>query len=73
MRRRGSNWDGFATNVLVAFEETARRDDIDMHPEEARQVFLDVLEVKEAAALLELNQEVDVARLSVVAPGSGAE
>ncbi len=73
MRRRGSNWDGFATNVLVAFEKTAHRDDIDIHPEEARQIIFDVLKVKEAASLFELNEEVDVTRLSVVAPGSGAE
>ena len=71
--RRASDGDGFATNVFVAGQQAARRHDVNWHPEQLPELVFDMQEIEETAAVVKLHQEVDVARLGVVAPSERTE
>jgi hypothetical protein len=59
--------------VFVAGLETAGGYDVDRVPEELLQFVLEVEEVEQGAARLELDEEVDVAGLVVIPPSDRAE
>jgi hypothetical protein len=59
--------------VLVAGQQTARGHDVDRYPEQLHELVLNMHEIEEAAVFVKLDQEVNVARIGVVAAGQRTE
>src|SRR3546814_13402659 len=71
--RLGSEGNRLLANVVVTILQTAGGHDVHRHTEQVLERILEVHQVEQGRAGLELDQEIDVARARVIAAGNRPE